>query len=181
MSKFKKEIVIVTSAAAVFLLLFIFFSQGAVLEFDPDKGKDVTTEAAETVETDEMSEEETRYREFMTHYAKELQEISDEFDRTFDLEQQEAFEAQQYGIYDDERTENHVRLMYLNGKLEKLTVPADLQAEHEEMLNDSIDLWSSLAFLAGNAFDTDLNVNFYYEDVARIQFEFQELITRFSE
>lgn len=182
MSKFKKEIVIVSSAVAVFLLLFVFFRQGAAHEFDPHKGKDVKTEAAETIEVEvEADPEEERYHAFMVHHMKELNEIGVEFDRTFDFEYDEAYEAQVYGIYDEDRTNNFTRLLNLMGTIDKLTIPASVRPEHDRTMEELNDIWFRMSMLPSYGFTNADSSKTYFNEVDVVQSTIQGLLTRYAE
>lgn len=129
-------------------------------------------------EEEKLTAEEKRYLEFMDHHMDELQEMSDEFDRLYDLPFEEAHDASVYGTKDEERLDMYMQHIRFTGKLDKLTVPPAYRMEFDQTMEELKRLNTIRLGLGSWSFEVESGQVGYYEDLPWAQEMYREIIAR---
>lgn len=175
MKKFKSEIMMLSAAVLVFLTMYVLFAEEPTFESVED---DVVTEQVSAESEDRLTAEEERYLEFMDHHMDELQEMSDEFDRLYDVPLDEAYNSYMYGTNAEEMSDLHTRFIYFMGKLDKLTVPPAYQAEFDQTIEELNQLDISRLVMGTVSLEVEAGQVRYYEELPRVQEMHREIIAR---
>lgn len=138
-----------------------------------DEPVEVVTESEE-----KLTAEEERYLEFMDHHMDELQEMSDEFDRLYDLPFEEAYDAFVYGTKEEERLDMYIQHIRFMGKLEKLSVPPAYRMEFDQTMEELERLNTIRLGLGSWSFEVEAGQETYYEDLPKAQEMYREIIAR---
>ena len=188
MKKFKFEIALVSVAAAVFLMMFIFFGTFFSINGKPTvepigQSEEVSAEEPAEEDVEEEAEEkewkpqaysEERYQSVMSSYLEELKEFEDAYEWTFMVTYEDA-----YVSWKEQDSHNHARVIYIRllydllKRVEEVVPPEGKEADYNQFLKELKQINASVGLIPYRVYGyrraDQEDVDRYYEELYRIR------------